>query len=80
MVKGKRGKRGAGDAKMWKLRSCPKCRGDLFIDSDSHGFFEQCLQCGYIQDLKTTVGFKELASERKRELAVAGHHKKSVAN
>ena len=31
---------------------CPKCGGNLYLDRDYHGWYEQCLQCGYIHDLK----------------------------
>ena len=36
---------------MLYLKSCPKCRGDLYLDRDAYGAFRQCLQCGLIQDL-----------------------------
>ena len=39
----------------WKFRSCPRCDGDIFIDRDLYGWFEHCIQCGYISDLKNTV-------------------------
>lgn len=33
--------------KMLRLKSCPRCRGDVVIDRDLDGWYEQCLQCGY---------------------------------
>ena len=33
------------------LKSCPKCKGDLFLDQDHYGKFKSCVQCGYIRDL-----------------------------
>lgn len=36
----------------WKLKNCSRCSGDLFIDKDLDGWFEQCLQCGYRRELK----------------------------
>jgi hypothetical protein len=36
----------------WKLRNCPRCQGDLFIDRDMDGWYEQCLQCGYRRSMK----------------------------
>lgn len=36
----------------WEFNSCPRCRGDLFIDYDLDGWFQQCLQCGYRKELK----------------------------
>ena len=32
---------------MWKLKSCPRCRGDLFPDWAQYVLYEHCLQCGY---------------------------------
>lgn len=37
---------------MWKLRNCPRCQGDLFIDKDLDGWYEQCLQCGYRREMR----------------------------
>ena len=36
----------------WKLKSCSRCGGDLFIDRDMDGWFEQCLQCSYLKELR----------------------------
>ena len=47
---------------------CPKCGGNLYLDRDHIGWYEQCLQCAYIKDLgvvykskkkeeKETIGF-----------------------
>lgn len=44
-----------GNAAMMKLKSCPRCRGDVIVDWDHHGGYEQCLQCGYQHDLKNVV-------------------------
>lgn len=30
---------------------CPKCGGNLYLDRDYNGWYEQCLQCAYINDL-----------------------------
>jgi ssDNA-binding Zn-finger/Zn-ribbon topoisomerase 1 len=30
---------------------CPKCGGNLYLDRDFNGWYEQCLQCAYIKDL-----------------------------
>ena len=37
---------------MWKLKTCPRCQGDLFMDKDLDGWYEQCLQCGYRRPMK----------------------------
>ncbi len=28
-------------------RRCPKCGGNIYLDKDHYGWYEQCLQCGY---------------------------------
>jgi len=30
---------------MW-LKSCPRCHGDLVLDSDYYGSYVSCIQCG----------------------------------
>ncbi len=32
---------------MYWLKGCPRCRGDLHNDRDSHGTYMACLQCGH---------------------------------
>ncbi len=32
---------------MWRLKDCPRCGGDTFIDADIYGWYQQCLQCSY---------------------------------
>lgn len=53
----------------WKLKGCPRCDGDIFIDRDLYGWFEQCIQCGYTRDLSNTVklGPPQAWSENKKE-------------
>ena len=58
---------GKGAIEMWRFKSCPKCKGDVFLDKDIDGWYERCLQCGYNQDLKSIVQIKEQLSGRKRE-------------
>ena len=36
---------------MLYLKSCPRCSGDINADSDMHGMFLKCLQCGFTKDL-----------------------------
>ena len=36
---------------MWKYKSCPRCKGDIFIDEDLDGIYIKCLQCGYEREL-----------------------------
>ena len=32
----------------WKLKDCPRCGGDIFMDIDDNGWLGHCLQCGYM--------------------------------
>jgi len=56
----------------WKFRSCSRCDGDIFIDRDLYGWFEQCIQCGYNRDLRNTVklGQQQMRSEKEKERRV----------
>ena len=44
---------------MMRLRGCPKCEGDVLLERDHYGWYEQCLQCGYLRDLKTVVDVRK---------------------
>ncbi len=57
---------------MRKLRSCPRCGGDVFLDGDVYGWYEQCLDCAYMHDLQSIDEFGEVAVERANERTVAG--------
>jgi DNA-directed RNA polymerase subunit M/transcription elongation factor TFIIS len=75
--------KGGGDADMWRFKGCPKCGGDLFVDYDINGWYEECLQCGYLHDLRTILEVREQKAEKsgqKRELALAGHQSKATHN
>jgi hypothetical protein len=46
---------------LWKLNSCPKCKGALFIDRDNYGEYLTCSSCGWCKDLAESSqlpGFK----------------------
>ena len=51
---------------------CPKCGGNLYLDRDYNGWYEQCLQCAYMKDLavvyqkatKIDKGLKEAVSHQ----------------
>ena len=36
----------------WRLKDCPRCGGDTYIDKDIDGWYQQCLMCGYRLELK----------------------------
>ncbi len=43
----------------WRLKGCPRCGGDLFIEKDLDNWYEQCLQCSYRLELKNIDKVKE---------------------
>lgn len=43
---------------MWRLRGCPRCKGDITLQRDHWGRYEQCIQCGYLHDLENAVEVK----------------------
>ena len=58
---------------MWRLKSCPKCKGDVFIDRDYEGeWYEQCLQCSShrympsVVDMQRDLVGQETVSTKKR--------------
>jgi len=59
---------------MWMMKNCPRCGGDMFIERDSYGWYEKCLQCGYCGESK---GLDKLghgsAREDKRPVGALGH-------
>ena len=38
---------------------CRKCQGRLLLDKDEFGWYEECIQCGHIQDV-SSLGKPEL--------------------
>jgi len=47
-------------------RRCPKCGGNLYIDKDYHGWYEECLQCAYMKDLKVVYESKTQVQAEKK--------------
>ena len=57
---------------MWRLKSCPRCGGDLYLDSDQYGWYEHCLLCGYMGKLRSMVEVKkQLAGEKKEPAGIS---------
>jgi ribosomal protein S27AE len=36
----------------WIKSGCPRCGGSMFIDNDMDGWYEQCLNCSFRQELR----------------------------
>ena len=51
---------------MWRLKGCPRCRGDMQLDRDRNGRHEWCLQCGHQTYIKDTVMASRRTGEKKR--------------
>jgi DNA-directed RNA polymerase subunit M/transcription elongation factor TFIIS len=60
----------AGEEEMRQLIKgvrCPKCGGNLYLDRDYIGWYEQCLQCSYMKDLGVVYQSKKKAEEKTTE-------------
>lgn len=55
---------------MFKFRGCPRCHGDLMIDKDQYGWYEECMQCGYSRDLRSVVPEMDKAAMMPRKRRV----------
>jgi len=50
----------------WKFKGCPRCKGDIFIDQETDGYYEHCLLCGYVREIETvTLASKGKSSTEK---------------
>ena len=45
-------------------KRCSKCGGNLYVDKDLYGWYEQCLQCGFTCDLEGIIDAREKVHER----------------
>jgi len=52
------------DMTIWKCDMCPRCGGDIFVDRDMDGWYEECLQCSYRNDLKSTAEYEGQPSSK----------------
>ncbi|MCK4697632.1 MAG: hypothetical protein KAT53_04925 [Dehalococcoidia bacterium] len=53
------------------IKVCPRCGGNMLLNNDLYGWYEQCLQCSYLRDLDDIFRVKEQPMEQveKSELA-----------
>jgi DNA-directed RNA polymerase subunit M/transcription elongation factor TFIIS len=40
---------------IWKLKSCPRCNGDVFVQRETEGWYEGCLLCGYEREVSNLI-------------------------
>jgi hypothetical protein len=54
---------------MLKLKICPRCkRGYVIFDRDQYGWYEYCIQCSYLCDVKSIAELgQQGAFHKKRE-------------
>lgn len=62
----------------WRLKGCPRCGGDTFLDRESDGWFEHCLLCGYSHSLPVSVA-RALTGDTKQPLRGSGVRKLGVS-
>ena len=57
---------------MMRKNSCLKCGGNVILERDAHGWYEQCLQCSYMRDLATMVELAKIrtADDKRKVLAI----------
>ncbi len=39
--------------KTMKFHRCKRCNGTLILDKDEFGWYEECIQCGHIQEVNS---------------------------
>jgi len=47
---------------MLRFNKCPKCKGNIMLDKDQYGWYEQCLQCGYLHDMDIQATSKPVST------------------
>ncbi len=51
---------------MIRIKQCPRCKGDVRLDRDQYGWYEECITCGYVHDLQV------LATRERTPVPVTG--------
>jgi hypothetical protein len=60
---------------MMKIKECPRCKkGYIALDRDQYGWYEYCIQCGYLHDLESMF-----TSVQQRYNGVRENDKKAIA-
>ena len=58
---------------MWKLKSCPRCGGDMFFERGLDSWFMQCIQCSHESELKNIAEFRKTSRGEEREVVLSAH-------
>lgn len=56
---------------MLYLKSCPRCEGDMHINSDIYGEYKECLQCGHMVDIPRPKNLFSLSDAKVTKKKVA---------
>lgn len=40
---------------MLRRSCCPRCKGDVRLDRDEYGWYEECIMCGYVHDMASAA-------------------------
>ena len=46
------------------FKACPRCHGDLYLDSDMYGVYVKCLQCAFVKDSTIDTQAREETAAR----------------
>lgn len=60
---------------MLRLKSCPRCNGDVLLDRDQYGWYEQCLQCGYLSDMQNVIEVQQQPPQEEKKQELSRPHK-----
>ena len=52
---------------MLQLKGCPRCQGDLNVNRDMYGEYQECLQCGYMKDIETPNALLPASAQRAKK-------------
>lgn len=55
---------------MWKLKSCPRCSGDMFFERGMDSWYMKCIQCSCESELKDIADFKQSSVDNDREISL----------
>ena len=53
------------------FKACPRCNGDLHVNSDMYGRYVECLQCGYLVEYSEELVATLTDASDEREFADA---------
>lgn len=54
---------------MMRSKRCPKCIGNLVLDCDFLGWYEQCIQCGHMHYVEMTVKIPNRQQPKREEMS-----------